>query len=137
MAVSMSIETERRRGRRLHARDEHGIISARVRPGHDVRVIDVSAGGALVETTHRLLPGAAIDLHLATSESNVAVRGRVLRCAVARLHPTMVAYRGAIGFERHLPWFVEEDETAGRQIVGSEVRPRRAGRAAGSPTIVA
>jgi hypothetical protein len=74
-----------------------------------VSVVDVSPGGALIETAHRLMPGAAIELHLSTTSDRVAIRGRVLRCGVARLHPTSICYRGAIGFDRHLPWYVDEE----------------------------
>lgn len=92
---------DRRRSTRLQDA-EHGIVRARVRPGHDVAVIDASTGGLLIETDRRLLPGAAIDLQLATTTGTVAVRGCVLRCAVSRLRAAAVLYRGAIGFERHV-----------------------------------
>jgi hypothetical protein len=85
---------ERRGTKRLAALDDHRIVSACVRPGHRARLIDVSAGGALIETSPRLLPGS--------------IRGQVLRCAVVRVRPTWVCYRGAIAFDRHLPWFVDE-----------------------------
>jgi hypothetical protein len=117
----------RRRTRRRRV-GEHGIVSARVRPGYDVLLINVSAGGALVESWHRLLPGAIVELHLETSERRTAVRGRVLRCAVSRLRSTSVCYRGAIGFDRHLPWFAD-DESAGYAVPTSERRPGGPGRA--------
>jgi hypothetical protein len=98
----MTTHQDRRRSTRLQD-TEHGIVRARVRPGHDVAVIDASAGGLLIETDRRLLPGAAIDLQLATAAGTVAVRGCVLRCTVSRLRAAAVFYRGAIGFERHLP----------------------------------
>ena len=105
----MSVELPDRRGtRRLEAFEEHRIVSARVRPGHHARVIDVSAGGALIETTVRLLPGTSVELQVETGTDRTAVRGQVLRCVVVRLRPTWVCYRGAIAFDRHLPWFVEE-----------------------------
>jgi hypothetical protein len=105
----MKQRSEDRRGaRRLDAFAEHRIVSALVRPGHRARLIDVSAGGALVETNHRLLPGAAVDLQVETGTGRASVRGRVLRCAVVRVRPTWVCYRGAIAFDHHLPWFVEE-----------------------------
>jgi hypothetical protein len=75
-----------------------------VRPGHEAALINVSQGGALIETLCRLVPGAAIDLQFTTGEGRVSVRGRVLRCAVAHLRPSGVFYRGAIAFERSLPW---------------------------------
>jgi hypothetical protein len=45
---------------RLDALEKHGIVSACVRPGYRARLIDVSAGGALIETSHRLLPGTSV-----------------------------------------------------------------------------
>lgn len=112
---------DRRRSRRLHAVHDHGIVSARVWPGCDVSLLDVSAGGALIETSYRLLPGASIELHLATLVRRTAVRGGVLRCTVVSLRPTGVWYRGAIGFDRHLAWFVG-DEEGGYEIPGGEPR---------------
>ena len=108
--------------------EEHGIVSARVRPGHDVSLIDVSAGGALVEGRYRLLPGASVELQLETSQLTAGVRGRVVRCSVSRLRSTSVCYRGAIAFDRHLPWFVD-DESAGYAVPTSERRPGGPGRA--------
>lgn len=99
---------DRRGTRRLEAFEEHRIVSACVRPGHRARLIDVSAGGALIETSHRLLPGAPVELQVETGTDRARIRGQVLRCAVVRLRPTWVCYRGAIVFDRHLPWFVDE-----------------------------
>ena len=99
---------DRRGMRRLGALEEHGIVSACVRPGSRARLIDVSAGGALIETSHRLLPGTSVELWVETGTDRARVRGRVLRCLVVRVRPTWVCYRGAIAFDRHLPWFVDE-----------------------------
>jgi hypothetical protein len=108
---------ERRVMRRLEAFEEHRIVSACVRPGHRARLIDVSAGGALIETSHRLLPGASVELQVETVSDRASVRGQVLRCAVVRLRPTWVCYRGAIAFDRHLPWFVDERELSTPQVI--------------------
>ena len=99
---------DRRSARRLDAFNDHRIVSASVRPGHRVRLIDVSSTGALIETNHRLLPGASVELQVESGTGRASVRGQVLRCAVVRLRPTWVCYRGAIAFDRHLPWFVDE-----------------------------
>ena len=116
-------ESVDRRQSRRRSLEEHSIVCARVRPGMDVALVDVSAGGALVETIHRLLPGSAIELQLDSGERRAAVRGRVLRCAVAGLRSGAVWYRGAIGFDRHLPWFLERD--SGNQVPDARVRARR------------
>ena len=115
----MTVDSPERRGaRRLEAFEEHRIVSACVRPGHRARVIDVSAGGALIETSHRLLPGTSVELQVETGTERASVRGQVLRCAVVRLRPTWVCYRGAIAFDRYLPWFVDERrEAATPQVI--------------------
>jgi hypothetical protein len=109
---------DRRGMRRVETAEEHGIVSACVRPGYRARLIDVSAGGALIETTHRLLPGASVELQVETGVGRTSVRGQVLRCTVVRVRPTWVCYRGAIAFDRHLPWFVDESgEAATPQVI--------------------
>ena len=103
----MNDTIDRRQASRRHTFDEHGIEHARVRPGREVLIVNVSSGGVLVETPHRLMPGSPIELHLRTADRRVSVRGRVLRCAVARLRADDLWYRGAIGFDLELPWFSE------------------------------
>ena len=126
---------DRRRTGRRRSVEEHGIVAARVRPGHEVSMIDVSAGGALVETDHRLLPGTSVELHLKTENRRAIVRGSVLRCTIVRLHPSSVCYRGAVGFDRHLPWFVDEDST-GYPVPSAEHRPGRSARAEATPSLL-
>lgn len=109
--------TERRGSVRHEGQDGHGIVSARVRPGHRAMVINVGAGGALIETGHRLLPGTSVDLLLERSHYRASIRGRVLRCTVVRVLPAAVCYRGAIRFDRSLPWFVEHERADAIQQV--------------------
>jgi hypothetical protein len=101
---------ERRRTTRIHQTTHHGVVAARVTPGTHARLIDVSAGGALIETSHRLLPGTPVELHMETKAERSTVRGRVLRCAVVRVRPSFVCYRGAVGFDHPMPWFVDAAE---------------------------
>ena len=100
---------ERRKASRHEGAERHGIQSIHVRPGHRAMLINISAGGALIETGHRLLPGSNVDLVLNRSQYRATVRGRVLRCTVVRLRSASICYRGAIGFDRSLPWFVEHE----------------------------
>jgi PilZ domain len=105
METAMTDTLDRRHASRRATFDTHGIEHARVRPGREVLILNVSAGGVLVETPHRLLPGSPIELHLRTADRRTSIRGRVLRCAVARLRASDVWYRGAIGFDLELSWF--------------------------------
>ena len=102
---------ERRRARRRRTIREHGVESVRVRRGVPVVVVDVSAGGVLVETSHRLPPGMPLEIHLERRTGMSTVRGRVLRCGVVRLTASSVCYRGAIGFDQYLPWLIGDVET--------------------------
>jgi hypothetical protein len=116
----MSTSQERRKTKRRDA-GEHGIATARIRPGHHVQLIDVSAGGALVEADRRMLPGSAVELQLQTEDRRTTVRGHVLRCCVVRLPPASVSYRGAIAFDRQLAWF---GDAAGYDVpFGGEATP--------------
>jgi hypothetical protein len=100
---------DRRRSVRRARLEEHQIVWARVRPAHDVLVLDVSAGGVLLETSHRLMPGSSVVLHLRRESLPIeVVTGRVLRCRVARLEPSIVSYRGAVAFDRMLEWFTDQ-----------------------------
>jgi hypothetical protein len=104
-----AVTTDRRVAHRRHSVEQHGVLGARVRPGHEVELIDISAGGALVECGRRLLPGTFVELHLTAADDRCAcVRGRVLRCAVVQVKATGMSYRGAIVFDRDLHWFCEE-----------------------------
>ena len=107
MEAALGDRTDRRRVPRHRCVDGHGIVSARVRGGREVSIVDISADGVLIETTHRLLPASSVELQLTTSDGAMAVRGRVLRSAVSRVGASIVWYRGAIHFERHLSWLAE------------------------------
>lgn len=109
------------------------MVAIRIRPGHAARLIDLSAGGALVETNCRLLPGTDVELHVETATKRASVRGRVLRCAVVDVHPFAVTYRGAIGFDRHLPWLADND---GYGVPGGERRGGAPFRADATPHVL-
>lgn len=101
--VSLERSEERRRSPRRTKRDGLWFTAARVRPGRDVDVMDVSRGGALVETASRLLPGSRVELHLIADPHRTVIHGRVVRCHVAALEPSGgIRYRGAVAFEHDL-----------------------------------
>jgi PilZ domain len=125
--------SDRRQTRRLRHADEHGIVSTRVRPGHGAKLVDVSAAGALIETSHRLLPGTFVELHLETRSHRANVRGRVLRCAIVLVRPSWLCYRGAIGFDRQLPWLLDG---GGDGMAFTAARSALPGRAVATPEVI-
>jgi hypothetical protein len=134
-AVMTDSPLNRRSTRRRRGVEDHGIVAARVRPGHEVSVVDVSAGGALLESARRLLPGTSVELQLQTANHRADIRGRVLRCAVVSLRSSAVSYRGVVVFDRYLPWFVDEDST-GYGVPSAERRAGRPARAAATQPLL-
>jgi hypothetical protein len=103
--------------RRLAARFEAPLLahlSATVRPGNAVRLVNLAEGGALVHSRRPLPPGARIHLQILGGARPVRISGQVLRCGVASLSAADGAlYLGALQFDSacELPW---PGRTAGR-----------------------
>jgi hypothetical protein len=76
------------------------ISQATLRPGCVVRVVDLSAGGALVQANRPLRPGARLHFQLVLRQRTFGLIARVLRCDVSALDsPEGITYRGALQFE--------------------------------------
>jgi hypothetical protein len=93
---------ERRAWPRLSTVERLGISDCRLRPGRTATIVDVSAGGALIETDWRLLPGTRVELRLGNPMPLHRVKGRIVRCHVALLDRERIRYRGAVLFEELL-----------------------------------
>lgn len=72
----------------------------RFRSGHDFALVNLSDGGALLETRRRVLPGARVDIVFERDDGSVAAPGHVVRSAVASVGEEGVLYRAAVRFER-------------------------------------
>lgn len=102
MAVPLS--RERRASDRMLARTMEGMERARLRPGRLAQILDLSTGGALIETDWRLLPGTRVEMQVGDPVPLFRVAGRILRCHVVLLDRDRVRYRGALKFEKPLPF---------------------------------
>ena len=91
---------ERRRAMRRSISVDEPLAHARLRTGAQLRVVEASAWGALIETTERLLPGRHLDVHIVSAEGRELVRCRVARAFVVRVQPDAVHYRVAFAFDR-------------------------------------
>lgn len=92
---------DRRRDVRRPAADLTWLRAARLRPGPDAVVIDLSSGGALVETATRLRPRMKTVLQLTAGEGEVRASGEVVRAWVSAVPPGGgILYRGALRFDR-------------------------------------
>src|SRR5262249_56036648 len=78
-------------------------ISARLKYGEAVTLVDVSSGGALLETSRMLRPDTSLVLEFldARTRDVTPVVSRILRAYVSGLHGG-VTYRGACAFKRPL-----------------------------------
>src|SRR3954469_3034197 len=114
MSTDPTSEVRRaRRERRQHIRHSAAslpsIRGSRLRHGPPVSLIDLSVGGALVETAMQMKPGTSLALELAGDTLSL-VRMRVLRCGVPPVRAEATIYRGACEFVRplELPGLVAE-----------------------------
>ena len=94
-----------------------GSVRATLRPGCEVRVVNVGPGGALVQGERPLRPGARVHVQVVTSARAFTLTARVLRCAVWTLHPVDgVTYRGALQFDDRCEPFWERGAHVGARL---------------------
>jgi hypothetical protein len=94
-------DEDRRVHRRFKASELMGIRSARIKFGPHVTLLDVSAGGVLLESDALLHPESEATLELVANRGNVVVPFRVLRCQIAEF-AGQPRYQGACAFARPL-----------------------------------
>jgi hypothetical protein len=100
-------EAERRSWPRIPA-EALPNVSAKLATGPDIRLVDLSRGGARFECEKRLLPGAKVALRLVTPDGTLVVRGRVVRSRIVRLERGGLGYDAAIAFNETLNEVIEE-----------------------------
>jgi hypothetical protein len=86
-------------------------VSAKLATGPDIRLVDLSRGGARFECEKRLLPGAKVALRLVTPDGTLVVRGRVVRSRIVRLERGGLGYDAAIAFNETLNEVLEESSS--------------------------
>ncbi len=102
-------------------------IAGRVRAGHDISVIDLSAWGALVAGARPLRPGSLIDVQLARKGDRILVSARVVRCQVVAIDAhDGVRYHAALSFDRRLEWMCEGPTPPAPPVPGRTARWRDA-----------
>jgi hypothetical protein len=75
----------------------------RLKYGPALSLLDLSTGGAQIETTsYRLQPGATVVVEIAAGSDTFFVPSRVLRAHVSRILPSATTYRAAVAFTRRL-----------------------------------
>lgn len=100
VAAAPRHSTERRRAERLTPDQTPWAEAARLRPGLDVRVVDIGTRGVMIEAPTRLHIGTRVELTLFAAETGTRLdlMGMVRRCHVSSLSP--LTYRGALEFSQ-------------------------------------
>jgi PilZ domain len=99
------------------------ITRATLRPGCTVHIVDVSAGGALLQTERPLRPGARVHFQIVTKLRAFSLVAKVLRCEVWMLDSLQgITYRGALQFEQRCD-FLWEGETPMESVVPAPYVP--------------
>jgi hypothetical protein len=99
--VSVGADSDRRVHRRLKVNDLHWLRAARIKYGAEARILDISAGGVLLETKSALEPDANVIVEVTGPDGPILIPSRVLRCRAASLGE-ILKYQGACGFKRPL-----------------------------------
>jgi hypothetical protein len=94
--------SDRRREKRHHRDELPGLWSAKLPWGTEVKLVDVSKRGVLVETTSRVTLGSTLDLQFVGQDAQVSIPARILRTDVADVTGLGVRYRVAASFTRDL-----------------------------------
>jgi PilZ domain len=99
-ARAQTTRSERRAHERRSAADLEWLQAVRLTgsTGYDVRLVDLSEGGALLEVNEPLRPGVMLTLELTGPGLETTVPLEVLRCYIANLRGETATYRGACAF---------------------------------------
>ena len=90
---------DRRAYERVAITDLPWVKGARLKYGAPLSLIDLSVGGAQVESAVTLRPGSTIVVQIHGEDKDIALASQVLRCHIAAIEP-VATYRGALAFKR-------------------------------------
>lgn len=92
--------SNRRTHQRLRDQDLRWVRNARIAKGHTVTLVDLSAGGALIDSPVMLRPTSLLTLEITGAGVDTTVEFRVVRCQVGAVNAERTTYRAACEFTR-------------------------------------
>ena len=98
-APTAATGADRRAYERVAVSDLPWVKGARLKYGAPLSLIDLSIGGAQVESAVTLRPGSTIVVQIHGEDKDIALASQVLRCHIAAIAP-VATYRGALAFKR-------------------------------------
>ena len=91
----------KRQWKRLSPENMPALKGIALTQGNTARVVDISRGGALIETDVRLCPQTKIGFKILMEQGDFRITGSVLRSSIKSLKGTPI-YQSAIVFENPL-----------------------------------
>ena len=91
----------KRQWKRLSPENTPALKGIALTQGNTARVLDISRGGALIETDVRLCPQTKIGFKILMEQGDFRITGSVLRSSIKSLKGTPI-YQSAIVFENPL-----------------------------------
>lgn len=77
--------------------------AGRVKPGSEVKILNLSRAGALIEGSCRFRPGATVTFSCGIVRGGAAITCRVVRCQVSHVGgPDGLRYQAGLAFEEPL-----------------------------------
>jgi CheY-like chemotaxis protein len=93
---------ERRVALRKQRGDVPWLSGIKLSWGPELKLVNISSTGVLVETGSKLAPGSTQELHLSGPETNLVVPVRFIRSDVARIDGLGVRYHAAAAFSKEI-----------------------------------
>lgn len=115
--------SNRRAYPRLTPQEVGALEAARLASGAEIKLIDLSRGGAQFETDRRFLPNSTVSLRLVTQDSTFVVNGRVVRSRIVRLQSGGLGYNVAVAFNELLQNIIGEAPAAQAQAPAAIATP--------------
>ncbi len=101
-AEAQKMAEDRRAHRRLPGKTLDWLSAARVKYGPDVTIVDLSRGGALLQSDRPLAPGSRQALEIVGPDRSIVVPFGVLRSRLTALDSRGTTYRAACSFGKPL-----------------------------------
>lgn len=130
-SIPTALSEERRQYARRRDRDLDWVSSARLRSAGEVTLVDLSAGGALIDLTVPLRPGATLTFELVGRGLETVVPVQVLRAEVSAISADSMRFRAACAFASPLelpdlaPQSDQATESSSEPFVGVESALKR------------
>jgi hypothetical protein len=104
---------ERRRAVRAIPASLPMAIAGRLRPGHPMRIVDLSVEGLLIECDRRLLPGSVVEIQIEYDNGRLITRARVVHSRVSTITSDHVTFCGGLELDRPLALPLDSSEPVG------------------------